>query len=190
MELQIFFGTPNFGASTHKLKRMAKDFAPLSLARRQSDLSTTSSSSTSSTLASFFPRRRGEIASLVKAIQRDADQLINISEDFVIICGSYTWTSFFELNHWPGTQRVIVSEASARTNNPTEEAFPLEGDHRTMCQFRDEDCEGFRMVCGRLEKDGVLGKARTGRERMGGEGATYVYSKGGVKMEVKVMLDT
>jgi hypothetical protein len=125
--LQLFFGTPHFGASTRQVQTIAERFAPL---ERMGE--------------------KGNWAGLTNAIVANSNDLMEISEDFCQLAERYPITSWYEMRNWPGTKQPIVDAASSRLEIETEHQLGVDADHLAMCRFENAEDGTFQEVCDRI----------------------------------------
>ncbi|PKS11615.1 hypothetical protein jhhlp_001765 [Lomentospora prolificans] len=124
----IFFGTPVFKTDQAQMKALAKSFQPLDKAKK----------------------RRiwdwGTLSPLVQAIIDGADDLAEISEDFLSYTDKYSITIYYEGCAWPGTRNCIVDKS--RASMEIESAMHcVDADHIGMCQFKDKEDSTFIHLC-------------------------------------------
>ena len=85
---------------------------------------------------------------LIQALTTHSRDIADISEDFLQVVSNYKIKSVYEQQNWRDTGSPIVDEQSARLFIENEQAVGIDADHVGMCQFSDEDDEGFLLTLG------------------------------------------
>ncbi|KFY84990.1 hypothetical protein V500_08810 [Pseudogymnoascus sp. VKM F-4518 (FW-2643)] len=123
-----FFGTPHRGAD---LARWGAMFA---------DILRTASLGTSTN------------ARLVRDLQARSEVLRGISRRFVERGKDLQIFSFWETDQFKWLNGKVVAEDSATLDWPNETAIPVDGDHRSICQFSSIEEKRYRNVWANLQK--------------------------------------
>ncbi|CAP65889.1 uncharacterized protein PODANS_5_10945 [Podospora anserina S mat+] len=140
-----FLGTPHLANSKDNWSHLAKAYSALDSPRS----------------GGFFRRIGLSHSKLVKALQKDSEQLVNLMDDFrhVLADGtrgvdakgrtSLRWkiVNFCEQLPLPGAKDLIVDQTVADMAIPGAEPKPVHRDHVTMCQFGSDNEPGFKQLC-------------------------------------------
>ncbi|KAK4203133.1 hypothetical protein QBC40DRAFT_318486, partial [Triangularia verruculosa] len=89
---------------------------------------------------------------LVKTLQRDSEELIDLMTGFSgNTVPRWAIVSFYEPVKIPGAKALIVSATAAQLDIPDEIQRPIHADHATMCRFWSERDPTFREVCAEIK---------------------------------------
>ncbi|KAI1172686.1 Alpha/Beta hydrolase protein [Nemania sp. FL0916] len=124
----VFFGTPHRGSDAAQWGLLAKNIA-----------------------GAVVPGLR---SGLLKALQRNSDDLYKISEDFHRLSRKYAIVSFYEEYAYRIWGKVIVDKSSAIMGLPHEQNMMLSGTHTSMCRFSKGDKQ-FDAVWRRIKRAGA-----------------------------------
>ncbi|KAI1173092.1 hypothetical protein F4777DRAFT_467482 [Nemania sp. FL0916] len=114
----MFFGTPHGGGDKQEWQRLASSYG-----------------------GALGPKCR-----MVAVLNEGAADLQEVDEDFRRLQHKFIITNFLEKRLMPGAKHLIVNETSA-AKVPGDKVIDVDGDHVTMCQFKDPHNGAFIGVC-------------------------------------------
>ncbi|KAI0970860.1 hypothetical protein F4678DRAFT_106078 [Xylaria arbuscula] len=120
----MFFGTPHGGGKRKDWRKLATRYKAL-----------------------------GPECKMIDVLGKHTNDLTDLDEDFCRLQDRFTIINFLEQGKMPGANRLIVDATSA-AKFPGAEVIDVDGDHITMCQFKDAHNNAFIKVC-RIIRDAV-----------------------------------
>ncbi|KAI0523878.1 hypothetical protein F5B22DRAFT_642980 [Xylaria bambusicola] len=126
----MFFGTPHGGGEKKDWRKLATCYKEL-----------------------------GSKCQMIAVLGKSTDDLTELDEDFLRLQNRFTINNFLEQRKMPGAKRLIVDQTSAVKFSGAG-STGVDGDHVTMCQFKDAHNNAFTRVC-RIIRDAVFNEVAT-----------------------------
>lgn len=91
-----------------------------------------------------------------------------MNEKFRQLTDHYDISNFYEERLWGNTGKLIVGATDAQIGVAHEQLRPVDGDHVTICQFRDPNDRTFALLCSDISKaTGIKTGQPPGTQRKG-----------------------